>query len=325
MDLIYTNRSREDVGVLHNYEFDLAFGSDENNFECIVGRNDHHCVFGSYLYIEGTEYGGIIDSVESKGGTQEVVYCGRTWHGILNSKVLEPDSGEDYLICNGEANAVIASLLDRMGLSGLFEASPEDSGLAISNYKMNRYISGYDGILKMLKAVDGKLRFCVQNGHVLLSVVPIVDYTQDELDSDIISLDVKQTANTVNHLICLGKGDLADRLVVHLYADEDGNISQTQTFSGIDEYVAVFDYPNAEDEEDLVANGIERLKELMQQDDLSVDVNEVDDPYDIGDLVGAVDYITGVQIIVPVNKKIVTIRNGIVTINIQTDIGNVTA
>jgi hypothetical protein len=113
--------------------------------------------------------------------------------------------------------------------------------------------------------------------------------------------------------------------VVHLYADEDGNISQTQTFSGIDEYVAVFDYPNAEDEEDLVANGIERLKELMQQDDLSVDVNEVDDPYDIGDLVGAVDYITGVQIIVPVNKKIVTIRNGIVTINIQTDIGNVTA
>ena len=34
MDLIYTNENREDVGVLFGYSFDLAFGIDENDFEC---------------------------------------------------------------------------------------------------------------------------------------------------------------------------------------------------------------------------------------------------------------------------------------------------
>lgn len=322
MDLIYTNPSREDVGVLQNYELDLAFGSDENNLECVVGKNDHCCTFGSYLYIEGTEYGGIIDSVESKGSTKEVVYSGRTWHGILNSKVLQPGSGEDYLVCSGEANAVISALIARMELSDLFIASGESSGLQITSYKMNRYIGGYDGILKMLKRVGGKLQLRVQsNGKVLLSAVPIVDYTADGLDSDLIDLDVKRTANTVNHLICLGQGNLAERMVVHLYADGGDNISETQTFTGIDEYVAVYDYANAESEADLISSGTEKLKELMQQDDLSVDVNDVDDPYDVGDLVGAADNITGISITIPVTKKIVTIKNGVVTIDIKTETG----
>lgn len=326
MDLIFMNADREDIGVLQNYELDLAFGSDENSFECVVEKNNHCCNFGYFLYIEGTEYGGIIDSVESKNSTQEIVYSGRTWHGVMNSKVLEPDPGEDYLVCSGEANAVIADMVSRMSLTDIFEVSSDDSGLTIGSYKMNRYISGYDGILKMLKTVDGKLRFCVQsNGKVLLSAVPIVDYTQDGLDSDLISLDVKRTANTVNHLICLGKGNLADRLVVHLYVDESGKISRNQTFSGMDEYVAVYDYANAEDEDDLVSSGTEKLKELMQQDNLSVDVNDVGDPYDVGDLVGAIDNISNIGVAIPITKKIVTIKNGIVTIDIKPETNNLSA
>jgi hypothetical protein len=321
MDLIFMNSQREDVGVLQNYELDLAFGNDENSFECVVGRNNHCCNFGFYLYIEGTEYGGIIDSVESKNSTQEVVYSGRTWHGIMNSKALEPDPGENHLICSGEANAVIGALIARMGLSDIFVASESDSGLQISGYKMNRYISGYDGIIKMLKTVDGKLLLNVQsNGKVMMSAFPIVDYTEDELDSDLIDLDVKQTKNRVNHLICLGQGELAQRMVVHLYADGNGNISQTQTFKGLDEYVGVFEYPNAEDETDLINSGIDRLKELNQQDNISVDVNNdsVADRYDVGDLVGAYDNITGIKITIPVTKKIVTIKNGTVVIDIKT-------
>lgn len=323
MDLIYMDAERKDIGVLQNYEFDLAFGSDENSFECVVGIDDHCCDFGYYLYIEGTEYGGIIDSVESKNSTQEIVYHGRTWHGILDSKVLEPDSGEDHLICSGEANTVVSSLVSRMGLSSLFSVSTAASGLTVSNYKMDRYISGYAGILKMLKAVGGKLSVSMQSsGKVLLSVVPVVDYTQDGLDSDLLDLDVKRTANTVNHLICLGKGNLSERMVVHLYADEDGNISRTQTLTGIDECVAVYDYSSAEDETELVNGGTERLKELLQQDDLSVDVNDVNDPYDVGDLVGATDNVANISIKVPIKKKIVTIKNGITTISIKTDTGS---
>lgn len=316
MDLIYTNPNKEDLGVLQNYELDLAFGADENNFECTIQSNSHCCEAGSLLYVEGTEYGGLVDGIESNNGTMEVKYSGRTWHGILNSKVIEPDSGEAYLTVSGEANTVIASLLTRMGLSDLFEASSEDSGLTISSYKMNRYIPGYDGIRKMLKTVDGKLMFTVSNGRAILSAAPIHDYTNDdEFDSDLVDFKVKKSFSTVNHLICLGSGELENRTVIHLYCDEDGNISQTQTQFGMDEITDVYDFPNVESEEELIQGGTEKLKELWEPTELTVDFDSDADIYDVSDIVGAFDNITGISVSAVITKKIVTIKNGQITIS----------
>ena len=36
MDLIYATDEKIDMGVMHNFTLDLAFGSDENDFE--IGR-----------------------------------------------------------------------------------------------------------------------------------------------------------------------------------------------------------------------------------------------------------------------------------------------
>lgn len=322
MDLIYANSSREDIGVIPDYDFDLAFGSDENDFELTVSRNDHCCEAGYYIYIEGTEYGGIVDAITSDTAAEDVTYSGRTWHGILNSKILCPDAGESYLTVSGDANTILGTLLSRMGLAALFSASSAPSGINVSGYQFARYVSGYDGIRQMLKSVSAKLRVAYSGGSAVLSAAPIVDYTQDGLDSDQLALKVKKTANKVNHLICLGSGELANRTVVHLYADASGNISQTQTFTGTAEYTAVYDYSNAEDTAELIKGGTERLKELLQQDDLTVDVNEVDDPYDVGDIVGASDDVTGVTIAVPITKKIIRVQNGIVSVDLETDIAN---
>lgn len=316
MDLIYTNANMEDQGVLQNYELDLAFGEDENNLECTVQVQSHCCEAGSVLYIEGTEYGGIVDGIESKSESGEVVYTGRTWHGILNSKVLQPDSGEAYLVLSGEANAVIASLLTRMGLSALFEASSEDSGMNINGYRMNRYIKGYDGIKKMLKTVGGKLLLSFRGDKVILSAAAIHDYSQDEeFDSDLVDFHIKKNYKTMNHLICLGSGELENRTVIHLYCDTTGNISQTQTQFGMDEVMDVYDNPNVESEEELFNNGMAELKAMWNQDELSVDFDDTSDNYDVGDIVGAVDNITGLSISAAISKKIVTIKNGQITIS----------
>lgn len=541
MDLIYTNANREDLGVLLDYGIDMAFGQDENNFECTIAAPSHCCGSGFFLYMEGTEYGGIIDGIESNNDTKEVIYSGRTWHGILNSKVILPlqdgeepgsnpgrlpkgyseleyieSSGTQYIntgfnpnqntrvvmdcnllakgtiytpfgtwndanvgqyIClgyssapsslyhgnaykvgttsivgrhtidankgalyidgklevtcsaatyscayplflftmndkgkprdmnmshmklyhcqiydngtlirdfvpcmdsngsvglydvknskfytnagtdafsagdvvddasggngaaysavtideadsdgnslvgkylsfSGEANSCIAFLVTRMGLSDLFEASAEDSGITISSYQMNRYIKGYDGIQKMLNAVDGKLRFAVQDGRVILSAVPVCDYTQDEeFDSDLVDFKVKKNFRTVNHLVCLGTGELENRTVIHLYADTSGNISKTQTQFGLDEFMDVYDYPNAESAEELESGGIDRLKSLWQPDELSVDFDADTDSYDIGDIVGAYDNVTQISVSAVIRKKIVTIRDGQITIS----------
>ena len=318
MDLIYMNAEREDIGVLLDYDFDLAFGADENDFECKVATTSHCCAAGYYLYIEGTEYGGIIDAIANDTASNEVTYSGRTWQGLLNSKVIQPDSGQAYLTLSGEANSVIAALLTRLGLNDLFEASSEASGIKINSYQMNRYISGYDGIIKMLKSVNAKLLFTFQNGKVILSAAPRHDYSQDEeFDSDLVDFQVKKNHNSVNHLVCLGSGELEERTVVHLYADGQGNISQTQTFTGLDEYAAVYDYPNAESVDDLIADGKDKLKELWASDELSINFTGDSDSYNIGDLVGAYDNVTQISICAEITKKIVTVKNGQITISYE--------
>ena len=316
MDLIYMNNAREDQGILHDYKLDLAFGVDENDFELKVPASMHCCEAGFYLYVDGTEYGGIVDSIGSDTDAAEVTYTGRTWHGLLNSKIIEPNAGEDYLVLTGEANAILALLIARLGLSDLFAASGEDSGLTISGYKMNRYIPAYDGIKKMLKTKAGKLRFAVADGKVILSAHPRGDYTQDsDLDSDMVDIKVKRHYHPVNHLICLGRGELSAREVIHLYVDADGSISKTQTFTGMDERAEVFDYSNAESLEELESGGIDRLKALTLADEVAASFGEDGDQYEIQDLVGATDNIIGLTVAAEITKKIVAIENGRITIS----------
>lgn len=319
MDLIYMNASREDIGVLLAYELDLSFGANENDFALKVGEKNHCCEAGYFIYAQGTEYGGIIDAVTSDTATGEVTYSGRTWHGILNSKVLEPDAGQDYLTVQGEANAVLASLVARCGLDGLFSVSTEDSGITLPKYAMNRYISAYDGIRKMLQTVNAKLLMHYGLSGVSLSVAPVVDHTQSGLDSDVVDFSAKRTKGKVNHLICLGSGELKDRTVLHLYADADGNIGKTQSLFGVNEYTEVYDYSGVEDVEELEKGGRDRLKELLQQDELSVSIDDTSNLFDIGDIVGARDNVTGVSVAVPIAQKIVTIKDGITEVSYSTD------
>lgn len=315
MDLIYATDQKEDIGVMQNFTFDLAFGVDENDFELTVNTNNHVCRDGYILYIEGTEYGGIIDRVRVATASNKLVYSGRTWHGILESKIIEPDAGEDYLVCNGEANTVLAFLISRMGLSDLFKARSESSGLTIHQYKMNRYVSGYLGIRKMLASANGKLKITFRDGFVVLSAALLVDYSQnDEFDSSQINFDVTKNYRPTNHMICLGAGDLAERQVIHLYADEDGNISYTQTQFGMDEITDVYENVNAESNEELENGGKEALQEAWNTDELQVNFDSTRN-YDVGDIVGARENTTGIFIARPIAKKIVTINNEVVIIS----------
>lgn len=338
MDLIYMNSSKEDVGVLLHYDLDLAFGSDENNFACTINTADHCCEEGYFLYIEGTEYGGVIDSVESDTERNEVTYSGRTWQGILGSKVILPLQSKDastssvtlktsdtsgslidkYLVISGDANKCIQYILERIGLGALVVASSGSSGATINQYQFSRYTDAYTGICEMLKSAGMKLKVEFSGGMVILSAVALYDYSQDEeFDSDSVGFRLKKNYKTVNHLVCLGSGELANRMVVHLYADADGNISQTQTLTDVDEYASVFDYPNAESEAELIKSGKDELKALWGQDELSVSFDPTEDIYGVGDIVGAYDNITKLSVSAEIIKKIVTIKNGQITISYE--------
>ena len=320
MDLIYANEKREDVNVLKNYSLDLAYGVDENDFECKVATDNHCCDTSYFLYIEGTEYGGIVDNIKVDTESEEITYSGRTWHGIMESKIIEPDAGEGYLVVAGEGNAALASLVERMGLSELFRVSEADSGVKVKSYKMNRYVGGYTGIRKMLKASGAKLNMKFEKGMVELSAMPLVDYSKDEqFDTDQIGFVITKHGHPINHVICLGKGSLEEREVIHLYADESGNIVESQVFFGLSEVAAVYDYANVESTEELVEGGTEIIRASWNADEVSAEFDSEDAVYDVGDFVGAKERITGVEVAVDITKKIVTINGE--TINIRYEVG----
>lgn len=337
MDLIYMDHSHVDIGVMTDYELDLAFGADENNFECLIPASSHCCQAGYYLYAEGTEYGGIIDTLEVRTEAEEVVYIGRTWHGILGSKIIMPLASSDsstpyvtiktedsngvslvdkYLVISGDANRCIDFMLSRLGLSDLFTAPETDAGISISSFQFDRFVDGYKGIVKMLSSAGLKPKIRYQDGKVVISAVAQYNYaTDEEFDSSMIEMKLKKKFNAVNHLVCLGSGELDQRTVLHLYADENGNISTTQTQFGMNEYTSVYDYSSVESEEELLKQGTEQLKELWEPDEMTIDMGDDSDYYDVGDKVGVTDNITGFSASSTIKKKIVKIKNDYTTIS----------
>ena len=312
MDLIYTDSNKVDQGVLNYYAFDLSFGEKENNFEITVGLSEAVIEYGAHLYVEGTEYGGIVDTKKSYTNTRSITYKGRTWHGVLNSKIIEPDAGSDYYIVSGDANAVLEELIYRLQLDGLFQVSEDISGIEIKKYQFKRYCKAYDGIREMLLSYNAKLKIEWINRKVVLYVEKIQDYSERIIDGDSAKLTVEHHEKKVNHLICLGSGQLSEREVIHLYVNNQNEIVETQYYSGMDEYSEIYDNSNSED---LRKDGESRLKELIAVDTAEVSLNEdASVLYDVGDIIGACDNQSGIKVTKNISQKIIRITNNVITV-----------
>lgn len=321
MDLIYTNTRGVDLGILTAYELDLSFGVDENenDFELILGKHEPIIEDGAYIYIEGSEYGGIVGGMKSGSLLETRTSVGRTWHGVLDSKIIEPDPGADYLTVSGDAHDVLAALIPRLRLSSLFYARAVRSGIEIKNYRFARYVKGYAGIRAMLTASGAKLKMQWLNGRVELYVEPIVDYSAQTVDGDEAELTVERYGDKVNHLICLGAGELAARTVVHLYVDQFGRIGDTQSLTELAEIAATYEYTGLDDPAELRAAGIKRLEELRDNDKVTVKAYEGSGlEYDVGDVIGGTDNVSGNTAKAAVVQKIVKIQNGAVSVEYKT-------
>lgn len=295
------------VRELADFTLDLAFGSDENAFT-LTCAEEYAPKEGQYVYIDGTEYGGIVDESTYDAGREPtgLVTCtGRTWHGILAAKRIMPEG--DHLRVSGKVGDVLASLVSMMGLGAIF--SVELGGANVS-YTFERFCDGYGGIRAMLKASGMKPTMRFANGRVALSAAPIVDYA-NKVDSDLLDFTITSVHRCVNHLVCAGTGELEDRAVVHFYADAAGNVSHTQSLFGVDEISALYDYSNA-DEEKLEEEGRKKLQEYQTQGSVEVEAHD-DIDVDVGDVISARDNAHGRTVSATVVKKIVQVSRGVAT------------
>lgn len=314
VDLICADENGVPFHAVSDCVLDCAWGSGENDFELTLYDGTVLPDRG-LVYVDGTEVGGIVDHMkdELSDGVSVVTYSGRSWHGMLAGKVLQPDSGQDYLKVSGPVNQVLSNLLARIGLSDVFKVRA-DSTKTIPTFKFDRYCTAYDGIRRMLAANDLKLMFQEVDGTIWMYAMPVVAH-DDTVDSDLVDFSITKDYRRTNHMIGLGKGDLRNRLVVHYYADGSGKVSNTRTFDGRDEIAAVYDYSSAEKDE-LDKQTKKQLQDLQGAGAVDVTVHD-GLSLDVGDRVAGRDHVTGLTVTAIVLKKIVKLSGGLLSVSYE--------
>lgn len=302
-------------------DIDIEYGTSEdstNDFEVTDAQMQNVAAGG--FYIPGTEIGGLFDYVKINSDSDFRVYKGFTWRGLLKNSIIMPDAGEDYKIVSGDANVVISNMLSGL-FGGIFSVSAEDSGLTLSNYQFPLYINLLDGIEGMLEKNDYRLKITAQKvqSHrpiqILLEAVPAVQVSGTYNEDNGIAMSYVIDNMGINHLICGGSGELQNRMIRHLYIDNNGNISSIQYYFGLDERTAFYDYPNAESEDDLLEYGMQQLKELASSKSLTMQAPEQFN-LEIGDKVRGV-FPDGTEIISPIVSKVYKISNGTMKIELK--------
>ena len=308
MDLVLKDSSGTDLMVVSPDSADFEWGDGGNDFELTFGAGSRPPAMPEWgsVYAYGTEYGGVLTRVESAGGA--VKWSGPTWTGLLAGKVLAPDAGSDRLTVSGEANAVLAKLVARMGLTDVLAASSENSGVAVDAYGFELYCDGYTGVRGMLASCGAKLRIRHDGERAVLSALPAKNWGEEnELVASAVDVEVDTEARFVNHLVARGSGEGQDRVSVELYLDASGNVSETQAFTGLRERAEYYDYTTA-DRDQLVEDGTKRLKEYYAKSrSVAVEVNVDEDVFDIGDTIAGADPATGVSAAARVVGKVLTL------------------
>lgn len=331
LEFVTASPSGEELGYVTEFDsIDVDLG-DTNDFELKMSLGSwskDKFWHGNRFYIPGTEYGGLLEDLTVSTKSGEVTWMGYTWRGLLMQKIVEPPAGKDHLILNGELSQVIAQLVgERFG--NLFVVDIVDTGITLTNWKVDRYVTLYDAVMKILENYGYRLDITyVQKEYtetvdgqpvppaVHLRPVKVIDYSDSvEFSQDgKVYFTVQDYRRGINHLICAGTGQNEERIVLHLYVQADGSIGETQYHTGLAERTAIYDYSNA-DLDKLREDGVKKLKELMNYSSINLSVDDMD--LELGDIVGGFEEVTETYVKQPIVGKILRMGSGSTTVEYE--------
>ena len=296
-----------------DFTLDLAWGESENDFSLTILDRTVKIWKKLFIWLDGTPFGGIVDSVEPtrKNGVTTVVYEGRTFSGIMGSRILTPPAGRDYLTVTDQPHQILRTLLDNAGLAGLFTV---ETGADMEIlYRVDRYTDLWTCIIKICQQYRLSPVFRCAHNRIYFSLRKAASW-DEENNPNMLDYTIKNKTPP-NHLIVGGKGDLQNREIIHLYADRAGNVSGTQQIYGLDEITQFYDDNNAEGQE-LMDNGVKKLKELQNVNSIDLTINSMDG-MTVGDTIAGYDETTGTSISSRISKQILKISKGITTVTCE--------
>ncbi|MGN0252299.1 MAG: hypothetical protein ACI4EH_13195 [Oliverpabstia sp.] len=318
MEMILLDKDLKEIGPM-NLDVDFEVGD-------ILALNDFELYVPSALdaygvYIPDTEWGGIIEYDEGTTESESLTLKGWTWRGLLSQEIIEPPAGSDYRIVSGELNDILRDILSGV-LGGFFVVPDVDTGKSITSHQFRLYTTVLEGLMDMLSGYGYRLKIYAKKAEaggmiqVFCEAVPAVTI-EGQYDEDTrLGLRFVRSQMGINHLVCMGTGQLQNRQRVDLYVQEDGSIGKTQYYTGLLERTAYYDYNNAESLEELEESGKKRLKELAGYKKL--EITDVEgQSLEIGDIVIGRHRSMGITVEKPIIKKILTITGGKISIEYQ--------
>lgn len=324
MDVILTDKNLKDIAVINDYCNVFFDCNKEKKFSVQISRSNYtnDMTYGSFVYVAGEEYGGIIKDVITSTALDYVELKGATCRGMLDTKIIQPAEGADYYIVNGDIYDVMREIISGQ-YGGLIRVKTGKLGISVLNYHFDRYCTYLKGITKMLESEGYKIIITVvrnndESPYFELSASPIIDYSNDidfTNDNDIL-FTMEDDRGGYNHIIGLGKGELKDRTVIHKYVGSDGKISDYQHYFGADEVTYVYDYSSGES--DTFERDVEtKLKEIMSVPIMTMDVLKYNPISKIGDIIGGTDYLTGLRNAKKIENITYTIEDGVESIDYE--------
>ena len=298
MDLVYTNQERIDVGILQKYSFDCEMSTEGDycTFQIETALRDNALAKGDFVYIEGTEFGGKVDSIKVDTNRKTVFADGRTWRGILHSKILQPMAS-----VSGDVKEIISGLISSCDLTDLYEVTPGASGITVESYEIREYEPLYAEMMRLLSSVSAKVLFRWHLGKVLIDVENIVNYSNEsEITSDLFEF-VITTADGINHMV----GTTQDGLVANQYVNASGEVTPIQFYFGSEEYAVKREF-DAQTQEELEEKVAESLANEKIADAVSIAAYNIN--ADIGDYFEVLERNTNISIGQYVVSKVVTIN-----------------
>lgn len=312
MELIIIDRNFQDIGPTYD-EYDMEVGLYESTANDLQLSTSDPVIIGAFgCYIEGTEYGGLFEEVRQESDSNITVLAGETWRGLLKKGVVLPSSGLVRAV-SGDANAILSSLLSGF-LGDLFEVSTEPSGVTVTDYEMTAYNPILRELDLMLDEYDAKLviKTVKENGVVKVKaeIAPAQMIEGEYNEDNDIPLKFTDNRRGFNHCICVG-GE-SGSVITHLYADASGNITTTQTFTGLEERTMGYINTSLKTAKDLRKEAKEHFREELCFKTLEVDDAQAEDMGDIGDIITGTRGDLVVQS--PIERKIIAYKDGRQTI-----------
>ena len=314
LEYIYTDINYNELGYLTHFDADIEIGKydvSKNDFELTLSLEDRDPLFtvGSLFYKENTEIGGVIQRLKINTSDNTITMIGPTFRGLLEKEFVQPPNGNAYLNLNAEANTCINTLIgDRF--DSLFTV--DNVGASNINVKYNvRDINLLQALEKSLGASNARL--CIRHqvdGKIHLYAEKINDLSDTlQYDNDYqIDMIVKTESKPYNHILCLGKGELLDRLRVNLYLQSDGSWSESnETYKGLNRKTYKHEDVNVENHDELIKNAIEKVAEANESDTLEISFDA--DDAELFDIVGAKENVTGISFKEPITQKIIKISD----------------